>query len=67
MGLLLSCTHLHGENNSPQSAFYTGRRGNIWNDTVTDTACYFALTPKEFNIKECTRYPFKIIGIIHLF
>ena len=25
MGLLLSRTHLHGENNSPQSAFYTDR------------------------------------------
>ena len=25
MGLLLSHTHLHGENNSPQSAFYTDR------------------------------------------
>ena len=25
MGLLLSRTHLHGENNSPQSAFYTYR------------------------------------------
>ena len=23
MGLFLSRTHLHGENNSPQSAFYT--------------------------------------------
>ena len=23
MGLLLSCSHLHGENNSPQFAFYT--------------------------------------------
>ena len=25
MGLLLSYTHLHGENNSLQSAFYTDR------------------------------------------
>ena len=25
MGLLLSRSHLHGENNSPQSAFYTDR------------------------------------------
>ena len=25
MGLLLSRTHLHGENNSPQPAFYTDR------------------------------------------
>ena len=25
MGLLLSCSHLHGENNSPQFAFYTDR------------------------------------------
>ena len=25
MGLLLSSSHLHGENNSPQSAFYTDR------------------------------------------
>ena len=28
MGLLLSRSHLHGENNSPQSAFYTDRRLN---------------------------------------
>ena len=57
MGLLLSRTHLYGENNSPQSAFYTGRKGNTWNDPVTDSACYFALIPKEFNIKE-SRYSF---------
>ena len=25
MGLLLSCSHLHGENNSLQSVFYTDR------------------------------------------
>ena len=25
MGLLLSCSHLHAENNSPQFAFYTDR------------------------------------------
>ena len=29
MGLLLSRTHLHGENNSPQSALYTDHNCNI--------------------------------------
>ena len=30
MGLSLSRTHLHGENNSPQSALYTDRLPNMW-------------------------------------
>ena len=40
MGLLLSRSHLHGENNSPQSAFYTDRLKNeLTFDSYLDKQC----------------------------
>ena len=43
MGLLLSRSHFHGENNSPQSVFYTDCKNNLAHagTLIWDTTCYF--------------------------
>ena len=58
MGLLLSCTHLHGENNSLQTVFYTERLYNIiiggsthLNASSLHVNIYLILTLVDCNVK----------------
>ena len=44
MGLLLSGTHLHSENNSPQSAFYT----DCWTKHENYVSCGYAIGITSF-------------------